>query len=80
MDKSKPNPKPKLTPAEIEAGENEATYMPESPSEELRKSLMPSVKSEPKPKPRPAKKGYKSGGTVRGRGCETKGFGKGRFV
>ena len=34
----------------------------------------------PPPKPKPAKKGYKSGGTVRGRGCETKGFGKGRFV
>lgn len=78
MDKPKPQPKPKtpppkLTPAEIEAGENEATYPAEPPSEEVRKSLMP--------KPKPAKKGYKSGGYVsKADGCVSKGRTKGRFV
>ena len=28
----------------------------------------------------PTYRNYKSGGTVRGKGCESKGFGKGRFV
>lgn len=71
----KPKPQPKLTPAEIEAGENEATYPAEPPSEEVRKSLMP------KPKPKPAKKGYKSGGYVsKADGCVSKGRTKGRFV